>query len=73
MRLGVCPICGGRTQQRVVDLWEDVEGEMALIKGIDAEVCVQCGEKLYTDTELRRVEDARRNITSKKLTLVPLK
>lgn len=54
-------------------MWEDVEGEMALIKGIDAEVCVQCGEKLYTDTELRRVEDARRNITSKKLTLVPLK
>lgn len=72
MRLGVCPICGGRTEERVVDLLDDIDGEMALMKGVHAEVCVQCGERAYAEAELRRVEDARRKIRSRELAPVRL-
>lgn len=72
MRLRVCPICGGRIDERIVDLLENLDSGMALIKGIHAEVCVQCGEKLYTEAEMRRIEDARRKIRNKELIPVGL-
>jgi YgiT-type zinc finger domain-containing protein len=72
VRLGVCPICGGRTDERVVDLLENLDGVMAVMKGIRAEVCVQCGEKLYAEAEMRRIEGARQKIRNKELTPVRL-
>lgn len=70
LSLDVCPMCGGQTEERIVDLFEDLNGQMALIKGIHAEVCLQCGERLYSEAELRRIEDAREKIRSKKLSPV---
>jgi len=72
VRLDVCPICGGRTNEKAVDLLENLDGAMVVIKGIHAEVCVQCGEKLYAETELRKIEDARRRIMKKEIAPVRL-
>jgi len=72
VRLDVCPICGGRTNEKVVDLLENLNGAMVIIKVIHAEVCVQCGETLYAEAELRKIEDARRRIMKKEIAPVRL-
>jgi len=72
VKLDLCPICGGRTREKIVDVLENLNGTMAVIQGIRAEVCVQCGERLYAEGEMRRIEDARRKIKNKELSPVRL-
>jgi YgiT-type zinc finger domain-containing protein len=59
MRVDKCPICGGETKEDVVEVQENIKGKFYIIKGVKAEVCVQCGERMYSIddmTVLRQVE-----------------
>jgi len=59
MRAGKCPICGGDTKEDVVEVQEVIEGAAYIIQGVKAEVCVQCGERMYSLDEMRRIEKNR--------------
>ncbi|ODS36514.1 hypothetical protein BEH94_11315 [Candidatus Altiarchaeales archaeon WOR_SM1_SCG] len=62
MKIGTCPICGGKTKEDVVEIKETLNGELYIIKGVQAEVCLQCGERMYSEDELRKIESVRKNI-----------
>lgn len=57
MNLGKCPICGGTAKTESVDITESISGKMVLIKDIKAEVCTQCGERLYSSSEIKKIEE----------------
>ncbi len=65
MRAGKCPICGGDTKEDIVEVQEMIEGEVYIIKGVKAEVCVQCGERMYSLEEMRRIEKVREKIKNR--------
>lgn len=56
MKLGKCPLCGGNTTVQLVDVTESLNGKIVLIKDIKAEVCSQCGERLYSSSEIKKIE-----------------
>lgn len=56
MNLGKCPLCGGATTTKSVDITESLSGKIVLIKDIKAEVCSQCGERLYSSSEIKKIE-----------------
>ena len=65
MKVGKCPICGGDTKEDVVEVQEMIEGVAYIIKGVKAEVCVQCGERMYSLNEMRRIEKVREKIRNR--------
>lgn len=62
MRVGICPICGGETVDKDVDVIETMNGRWVILRGIPAEVCTQCGERLYSESEMRKMEELREKI-----------
>ena len=56
-----CPVCGGETAEKEVE---------KLLKGgtntatltVTAEVCLRCGERLYSQETIRRFEEIRRKL-----------
>ena len=65
MKVGKCPICGGDTKEDIVEVQEIIEGEAYIISGVNAEVCVQCGERMYSLGEMRRIEKVRERIKNR--------
>ena len=65
MKVGKCPICGGDTKEDIVEVQEIIEGEAYIISGVNAEVCVQCGERMYSLVEMRRIEKVREKIKNR--------
>jgi YgiT-type zinc finger domain-containing protein len=65
MKVGRCPICGGDTKEAIVEVQETIEEQVYIIKGVNAEVCVQCGERMYSLDEMRRIENVREKIKNK--------
>jgi YgiT-type zinc finger domain-containing protein len=65
MRVGKCPICGGDTKEDIVEVQEMIEGEAYIIKGVEAEVCIQCGERMYSLDEMRKIEKVREKIKNR--------
>ena len=62
MKLGVCPICGGKTMRKHVDLTESIKGKIVIIKKVKAEVCSQCGERLYSKDEMQKIDAFLRKV-----------
>lgn len=56
MKLGTCPICGGKTVKKYVDLTESIKSKFVVIKKVEAEVCSQCGERLYSKDEMQKID-----------------
>lgn len=56
MKLGICPICGGKTVRKRVDLTESVKGRLVVIRSVKADVCSQCGERLYSEDEMQKID-----------------
>ncbi len=65
MKVGKCPLCGGETKEEEVEVEEKINDRMHIIKGIKAEVCTQCGERMYSENELRCIERIRDEIAQK--------
>lgn len=62
MKAGICPRCGGKTADRSVDVLESIGGKLVILRGISAEVCVRCGQRLYSGEEMRKMEKLRERI-----------
>ena len=67
MKVGKCPICGGETREAVVEVQETIKGKAYIIKGVEAEVCIQCGERLYSLEEMKRIEEMRKKLVEKRV------
>ncbi|NQE44860.1 hypothetical protein C5S31_02395 [ANME-1 cluster archaeon GoMg2] len=65
LKVGKCPICGGDTKEDIVEVQEMIEGAAYIIKGVNEEVCVQCGERMYTLQEMQKIEMVREKINNK--------
>jgi len=62
MKAGICPICGGEMVGKSVDVVDIINGKLVIIRGISAEVCVRCGERLYPQGEMKKMEKLREKI-----------
>ena len=73
LKVGICPICGGKTEIKNVDVQEMAEDDLYIFKGIEAEVCTQCGERLYSENAVRKIESLRKDIKEKSLRFTEVK
>ncbi|MFW6295837.1 MAG: YgiT-type zinc finger protein [Halothece sp.] len=55
---GICPLCGGKTLVKEVTEVIRGGGHTASIR-VQAEVCEQCGERLYTPEVIRHFEEIK--------------
>ncbi|HEX6902718.1 MAG TPA: YgiT-type zinc finger protein [Thermoanaerobaculia bacterium] len=56
-----CPMCGGElVEQRVEKRLQGTASETTL--DVDAEVCLTCGERLYSPETVRRFEQVRMSL-----------
>ena len=59
-----CPICGGELIEKEVEKILKGGVNTAILK-ISAEVCLQCGERLYSENTVRRFEQIRQKLAKK--------
>ena len=62
MKARICPICGGEMVDKNVDVLDTVSGKFVIVRGVSAEVCVRCGERLYSKDDMERLEKLREKI-----------
>ena len=58
---GKCPVCGGELVEREVEKLLRGGSHIAVMK-VTAEVCLGCGERLYSQETVRRFEEIRRKL-----------
>ncbi len=59
-RLPACPTCGRRALRRQsCDVRTRVGRKILVVRGVEAEVCSACGERLYDLAALRQLRRAR--------------
>ncbi len=51
-----CPVCGGTVKRGTTNLPVEIERGVLFIKGVPADVCVQCGEAFIPDETASLVE-----------------
>lgn len=61
-----CPVCGGELEEKVVEKLLRGGTNTAIIK-IKAEVCLHCGERLYSQETVKRFEEIRRKLERKEV------
>lgn len=59
-----CPICGGELIDKEVEKLLRGGGNTAVLK-VQAEVCLRCGERLYSQETVRRFEEIRAKLERK--------
>ena len=52
----ICIECGGRMALKTISRVFKVNGKEIEIRGIEAYVCEECGEEVYTNPEAKMVE-----------------
>jgi YgiT-type zinc finger domain-containing protein len=53
-----CPVCGGELVRKTVQKLLRGGGDTAVLQ-VEAEVCLRCGERLYSQETVRRFEQVR--------------
>ena len=56
-----CPVCGGQLEQKEVEKLLRGGADTAVIK-VHAEVCLHCGERLYSQKTVKRFEEIRNKL-----------
>jgi YgiT-type zinc finger domain-containing protein len=56
----ICEFCGGHTVSRKVKRQHWLEGKLYIIENVDAEVCLECGERYFHATTLDAIDDLLR-------------
>jgi len=58
-----CPVCGGELVEKEVEKLLKGGTNTAVLK-VTAEVCLQCGERLYPEETVRRFEQVRQKLAN---------
>lgn len=58
-----CPVCGGELVEKEVEKLLKGGVNTAVVK-VKADVCLQCGERLYPETTVRRFEWIRQKLAT---------
>lgn len=58
MPFNKCPVCGGELVERKVEKLVRGGNNIAVIK-VKAEVCLRCGERLYSQETVKQFEEIR--------------
>ena len=61
-----CPVCGGEVALKVVEKLLRGGKNTALIK-VKADVCLHCGERLYSPDAVKKFEETRKNLKEEKV------
>ncbi len=61
-----CPVCGGELQEKEVEKLLRGGVNTAIIK-VKAEVCLRCGERLYSQETVKLFEEIRRKLERKEI------
>jgi YgiT-type zinc finger domain-containing protein len=61
-----CPVCGGELEEKEVEKLLRGGTNTAIIK-VRAEVCLHCGERLYSQETVKRFEEIRRKLERKEV------
>ncbi|MBI2884001.1 MAG: YgiT-type zinc finger protein [Candidatus Methylomirabilis oxyfera] len=61
MPFSKCPICGGELVEKEVEKLVKGGVHTAVLQ-VRAEVCLRCGERLYSEETVRRFEQVRRKL-----------
>ncbi|NIA09191.1 MAG: YgiT-type zinc finger protein [Nitrospiraceae bacterium] len=61
-----CPVCGGELVEKEVEKLLRGGGDTAVLR-VHAEVCLHCGERLYSQETVRRFEEIRRKLEQKEV------
>ena len=56
-----CPVCGGELVEKEVEKLLRGGANTAVMK-VRADVCLHCGERLYSEETVRRFEEIRRKL-----------
>lgn len=59
-----CPICGGEMTKKNVEKLLHGGNDTAIIK-VEAEVCLHCGERLYSVETVHKFEDVRKKLAQR--------
>lgn len=52
----ICELCGGSTIRKKVRRQHWLEGKLYLVENVEAEVCLECGERYFHATVLDRID-----------------
>ena len=58
---GACP-CGGRYEQRVVEIKMTVNAQAVLLKDVLQGACPNCGSRVYKAAQLQRIEETMKGV-----------
>ncbi len=61
-----CPLCGGELADRVVEKLLRGGVDTAVLK-VQAEVCLQCAGRIYSQKAVRQFEQVREKLEAKKI------
>ncbi|MBI5215873.1 MAG: YgiT-type zinc finger protein [Ignavibacteriae bacterium] len=53
-----CDLCGGIIVEQVTSYSIETKGKMHLIEHVPARVCTQCGERFYSPSTVRKIQEA---------------
>ncbi|MCL4378688.1 MAG: type II toxin-antitoxin system MqsA family antitoxin [Actinobacteria bacterium] len=66
-----CIFCGGKLEKKIVTFYYEESGKYILVQNVPAEVCMKCGEKIYspevTDELLKFAKDKFKPVKSIKI------
>ncbi|NJL40120.1 MAG: YgiT-type zinc finger protein [Leptolyngbyaceae cyanobacterium SM1_4_3] len=52
----ICELCGGTTVHKKVRRQHWLEGKLYIVENVDAEVCLECGDRYFHATTLDRID-----------------
>ena len=61
-----CPVCGGELEEKVVEKLLKGGVDIATLK-VKADVCLHCGERLYSQETVKLFEEIRRKLERKEV------
>jgi len=52
-----CFMCKGKTERKIVNYFLDLHHTMIIVKGVPADVCIQCGERYFDNEVMGNLEN----------------
>lgn len=52
----ICEFCGGKTKKKKVKRQHWLHGKLYIVENVDAEVCLECGERYFHATTLDEID-----------------